>query len=950
MKKVLEVITREINDQNSFFVFPTDVAASTWSEYLLKEGITKAVSTERFIAWDSFKASCIRSQKQEKNAIPTLLRKFFSQSIIKKNKEKQLFTSIIHPDYLHTSLSFADWITKLLPQLALWHEKLPVQKNLDEEDKDLLLLKNEYEKFLDTHNLFDTAWERPPFHIDGKTYYIFYPEIIQDFLEYKEILENTECIHIINVDENDSKEEVLQYTNVRSELRETALYIRNLCSPIEEGGKGIHWSDVAVSVKDTESFEAYLKQEFLLYNIPLRFRSGKALGKYSGGRLFSLIQDCYNEKFSFDSVKNLILDPTFPWKDTVVADQLIAFGIKHNCLCTYDGKDTWEEAFSVAYSENRAETYYKSLKKNIISMVTATSFEYIRAHYFDFKENFFSIENISEEANTIISRCIAELATIIDLEKTYPEATQCDNPFSFFIDQLNSKEYVIQTKENGVNVFPYKLVATAPFKQHIILDSSQNAITVASQSLSFLREDKRKALGLVDENVSTFFTRLYSLHSVEKPRFSFSKNAFAGYEIPFNAFTPKKVYTEIESKNECNTSYADAYYKEKQLYLEHAEDLKTIYSSQHEGFTNWLQKGGPINESLQHGFLEILKEKLHARVFKNGYMTVSATTLKDFYECPIKWLFTRVLKLEDLTLETNLLDDTNLGTFYHEVLRRVLLKLKEDKEPLRVDENKLLTKHIRDYIIQQTNEVANGFPDSCGIKNLSNLTMEIFNSQREHYIQKLIDFFTEFSLCFFGSYISNIEEDISIKEDGYTLVGKIDCVLDFPGNEFTEQGKFIIDFKTGKTPSRSVCLLQQNQELKDFQLPLYTYMYEQKYFKGKPNIQGCAFMSIHKKTLTPLFGIVKNEYKTTNPNKTIFRLNRCGLNDKGLSFEPTLDETLSAIEGFVETMNDEKMELFSNFKKWGHFPDGSSVSFETCLSCSYKKLCRSTYAISGGRL
>ncbi len=942
MNAVINAIKTNIANPNTIFVFPTNISATTWSEYILDQNITQAVALERFIAWDSFKSECIRSNHQTKNSIPSMLRKFFALSVIQKNKEKKLFHSLINPDFIETSSSFSDWISTLLPQLASWYEKRKKSDECDNEDKDLLILKNEYETFLEENKLFEPAWEKPPFYDNGKRYIVIYPEIFQDYLEYKTILEQATSIELIHIDENNTETEVLQYTNTRSELKDAALFIRDLCNK-----NSLTWSDIAVSINDLENIEAYIKQEFSLYNIPYRFRSGKKLAEYAGGRLFSLIQSCYFEKFSFDSVKNLVLNPVFPWKDSIVAEQLIDFGVNNNCLCTYDNLDVWELAFNKAPKEHRAFEFYKKLKKSITNIATATNFSYLKMHYFVFRDDFFNVAEISEETNRIVSRSISELTNIIDLENSYPKITACNDPLSFFIEQLKSIEYVVQAKENGVNIFSYKLASTAPYKQHIILDASQNALTVTNQTLSFLREEKRKALNIKDENTSALFIKLYKLHSENSVRFSYSQNSFSGFEIPYNSLIPKEIFTNVELNTKDNTTTSkmiDAYYQEKQLFLENTTKIANLHSLQHEGFFNWKKI---VSDSNPEAFLQNLKTIIEIKAKKNERLQVSATALNKFYECPIKWLLSDVLDIKDFTRESTLLDTVLIGTFYHEVIKRVLLKLKEEKRPLSIEKDNTLPADINEFIEFTTKDVVHSFPDSCDIRGLSNLTVEVFKAQIDIYIKNLVSFFTEFSLWFQGSFISETEKTVCVSMQNYDIVGKIDCVLDFPGNEFIEQGKYILDFKTVKLPSRHKCIKEDNRDLKNFQLPLYIYLYEQSVFNGKPAVQGCAFMSIHHKKILPLLGTLKIDGKQENPRIKKDKLQRIGENEYGCTFETTLEATQTAITEFTSAILDTNLSLFTNQKLWGKFPSGESVSFETCLSCNFNKICRLTYIISG---
>ena len=81
----------------------------------------------------------------------------------------------------------------------------------------------------------------------------------------------------------------------------------------------------------------------------------------------------------------------------------------------------------------------------------APNFQKLRERYFAFRSVFFDPQKFSAEANLVIGRCISELASLIDIEQTYPDAAQCADPFDFFVRVLDSKEYLAQSQGGGVN-------------------------------------------------------------------------------------------------------------------------------------------------------------------------------------------------------------------------------------------------------------------------------------------------------------------------------------------------------------------------------------------------------------------------------------------------------------------------------------------------------------------
>ena len=175
MKNIIFKTISEHLNENSVFIFPTQMAADLWADKIITESEVSAVSMERFVPWDIFKSESIRSTKQNKTAIPSQLRKFFACQIIAENKKSPFLKNLINPEYASLSDGFSNWISSILPALSTW-KKYFSEKNLtpDDEDSDLLELYDRYSQFLEKNNLFDPAWEFPPFKSYGFHYYIFF--------------------------------------------------------------------------------------------------------------------------------------------------------------------------------------------------------------------------------------------------------------------------------------------------------------------------------------------------------------------------------------------------------------------------------------------------------------------------------------------------------------------------------------------------------------------------------------------------------------------------------------------------------------------------------------------------------------------------------------------------------------------------------------------------------
>ena len=60
MKNIIFKTISEHLNENSVFIFPTQMAADLWADKIITESEVSAVSMERFVPWDIFKSESIR--------------------------------------------------------------------------------------------------------------------------------------------------------------------------------------------------------------------------------------------------------------------------------------------------------------------------------------------------------------------------------------------------------------------------------------------------------------------------------------------------------------------------------------------------------------------------------------------------------------------------------------------------------------------------------------------------------------------------------------------------------------------------------------------------------------------------------------------------------------------------------------------------------------------------
>ncbi|WP_027728054.1 PD-(D/E)XK nuclease family protein [Treponema sp. C6A8] len=990
---------KELANPNSVFVFSTDVVMNSWIDWCIthpEESGTDAVPLERFMAWDKFKGEAVRAKEEGKQTVPSILRKFFVSSLIRENAAaadgEEIFKKIINPQFKKEADSFADWITHIISSLKLWQKTLAENPDykMDDEDKDYLTIFNRYSAFLEENNLYEPSWIDPDFTSGGKNYVIFYPELLEDFSDYKLIFEKCPEITLINLPEiQDSQETILctKYPDSRKELRRTILRIRELCAG--DGNKAsqkklIPWNEVTLNVPDLQTYRPYLERELTKYCVPFVIRAGYPLIQNTAGQIFAEIQDCYNSDFSYDSVRSLILDEYIPWKEDlkIHRQNLIQEGNNMRCICGYDEKsadgsvnhiDIWEEALSATRNRNELEyKFYNDLKKDISAICNSNSFEAISQAWNIFKKTYLSEKGFLELADAIIGRCITELNNLIEIENNWCHGKNSvlavSNHYDFFVSELSKKTYTPQSKQTGISIYPYKTSAGGFFKYQFVIDASQKNLEIQYKKLNFLNDEKRRELKIEqqdkDLNLSKAYARLYTTDfSGEKlVHFSYAENSFAGFAIAHSSLT------EDENKFE-ELDEEDFILNEKKYMLGKTDaklplKLSAAQKNQIQNFQIHNSKfdyekqtnngnqtsSSSVKEEVKFTLIENRSKKLDDTQ-KDGKIIITQSDMKDFFPCPRRWIFSKVLKLDEESLDTDLMQPFDMGNINHKTLELFMKDYIGKKLPVCRDgksfdnEDEILNAiktHAKTAIKDPEKEFSR-----------SPLTQKMLENQIDLISEKIIDFLHSFlqenirsaanistkskTLGYGGCTVKGVEKSYFVQNNGknYNFYGKIDLLLcktvHNPDNTGTDKTDWsIIDYKNSENsiPAASEISLT-NDVLGDFQMPMYITLLQKSIMEQPENRNKNPDDVLNTNTVVVArFYAIKNS--TTRAAIDINTKEKASD-----AYKPTMDAFYNYADEF------EKITSSYDFN-----PDSTRVdTYKDCIKCNFKAICRRHYEI-----
>lgn len=952
---VPNILKENLSDKNVYFVFPSDVVATSWSEWCVKNSEisgVKAVAVNRFVPWDKFKTNFIESREIGKTAIPSILRKVFVQHIIEQNKKsnknaKPLFKSIINPEFADNAESFSDWLATNLKSLKTWHKHFEeLQKSrakIDDEDNDYLFLYNEYSSFLNENNMFEPSWVDSKFVETQNKFIIFYPEQLEDFNDYIECFSEADSIIAVKLPEVATEiPEVRVFPDARTELRRVALYVRYLLTE-----KNVSWDDIAISVPGIQHYKSYIQREFEKYAIPYVIRVGNPYTVNSAGRIFENIRECKLNNFSYDSVRSLLLNFYIPWKEKDINENLIREGNRLHCVCSFEENngeliDIWNVTLGNIHEDERELTFYKMLKDDINRICNSKTFTQIRDGWFTFKNHFLKEDEFSVEANNILSRCIKELDALISIENDFiiPLGLNVTSPFDFFINELKAKSYRPQEKIKGVSVFDYKLVACSAYKYHIVINCSQSQLSIPYRPLSFLNNEKRKQLGIFDEDVaSSSFIRLYAKNICKNDSqnytiFTCSEESFDGFAIPHNFFAIAKsedcLFESLDKK--------DFVKAEENLFIKDKIPF-AISAKQQNEFLMW-KKAASYNHNSEYVVDSLIQEKIKFALSDNRCkkldskfaekIIISQSDMSKFFPCPRKWLLNDILQLKDDSLEISLLKPYDIGNINHKILELIFLHYKENNLLIPVvqsdgsfgKDEKQLREVVSEAFENAINSYEMNFKDSYLVK-------KVLESQKSKFEEGIINFLRSFCDAekgFGGMKIYALEKWYSAlsenQEFGFT--GRIDSVL------ADDEGKLsIIDYKntlSGISPKQYI--VDESGKLEKFQIAMYASL-----------IKSCEAKSTEIANAL-LCGIKNYELKK------VISSSKRGSCVSEEEFNKTIDTFNLYAKFFVEKVKSGKLEPVMN--KDSIFEDLDV--FTECKSCNFKSVCRTTYSVAGHQL
>jgi RecB family exonuclease len=818
-----EILRPALGDRSVRFVFPSEICAEAWlSRALASSWGPRALEADRFLGWDRYKE--LAAGSAERSAVDDALRRIFAASVLADNERAPFLESIVPPDYAGEWRAFAGYVASRLPALGSLPSALRATgrgprggpAGRDPALADWLALRERYEAFLRGIGRIEPSFEPRALRSLPGTTAIFFPELIEDFDEYREALGSAALagegsLRLVGLPESKPSVSLRRPATALAELREALSEAGELL----EGG--MEAADIAITVADLERYRPYLEREAELLSLPISLRAGRNLAATPGGRLFAALRDAYASDFSFDSLRDLLYSPAWPWKSPEIVRGIVDEGQRRHAIASWtEGgrrKDAWNESLPRSLAAE-----YQRLRRSVTAITGAKDFPSLLKSYNVFKSEFLSREEGDWDArvNLSLARCVVELEKLVGAEREAKEGAgvSVPDPFSLFMRVLESEIYVSAAGSAGIPVYDWRVAAGIFPRRHFILGASQDALSVPYRGLDFLGPELREALR-PERDAAGDFIAAYA-RSGGEVSFTCPEEGLDGEVAAHGLLLTLAGGPGAEAPPPRAAPRIDAAYREEAAWLSgRGGPPARLHGIQRRGreAAEASARGAARGPGDDGAFLEPrTAARAAARLRREGETLASLdSTAIDYYRsCPYAYLYLRLLKASPEESGISFVDDFFIGDVYHAALERLF-------ERVRAEDGRFKPERTDAYLASLgscLDEAFDGLARSRG--PFVAVILEAYRDVLEEHLALLVGAEAE---RFPGLEVGPLEAELELPypelAGGVVLRGRIDRL------SRSDRGEVIVDYKKGRIPRKAEVAPDDSGAIANAQIPCY---------------------------------------------------------------------------------------------------------------------------------
>lgn len=805
---ISNLIRDKIEDPNTCFVFPSEVTARFWCRYALRTTRRRSVALTRFLSWDQFKESCFH-YPAERRPVDRAVRMLFLYEQLERNSRAPYLRQIIPTRYCHDSLVFLESLQRLLPVLHRI-ESLRTGWPDFSRDKlgDLENLYAKYRTFLANAELFEPNYERPRFQPGERTYLLFFPELIEDFPEFADLVAQQAQATCVPIPEEVRERTAVQvFETIPQEIRTTMLRVAKLL----DAGSDPH--GIILTVGELDEVEPLLRRDAELFAIPLQIHRGKPLFDFPQAKFFQKIFSSAESSFSVAAMKDLLLCRSLPWKQEGLCHGLIRLALDSRIVRNTAVADSWRLSIESARRNGnprnlplgRISGFYSTLKNQIMKIADAESFSDLKNSLISFSASFLDLTRLSEEELKIFQFTLDSLEEL-DWASEFVSVPH-PSVFRIWWIYLHQRLYVPRQNTPGISVYPYRVSEGMYPEQHFVINASQWATSHTPRRYPFLGLHEEQYLGDVQRDLSAAHLLLYS-HSGEKVSFSYARRDFLRSNLPPPLFLKACIAAETPKQSE----HPDPYDLERNAWIE--GNTFPLQPIQREGYLSAsigalaAKRIDVTSHQLQDKrLIHTLQGRLRN---EEGRFRINATALERFSLCPFQFLFEHLLGVGMEEYEPMMIDPREFGILMHRVLQAFFHQLVESEA-----QGKLFPDRRQEYR-ERIRSIAS---KTCiAFRGKNPALLEPIWAEIRRRIEELALTFLDVDFAVMSEEQTQgceIQLQVLLSDIDSLLVGKIDRINHNP------TGYTVVDYKKKHVPNKADIF---SDEPVSMQMPFYIYL------------------------------------------------------------------------------------------------------------------------------
>ena len=676
------------HEDGTRYVFSSQVVARSYLEACVRIHPGTAVFSDSVVSWDQFKANFTHFPQGRTKAVFTD-RLLFVNRLFRKERAMTRLRFYCDRSYPCSGKAYMKSIATGLPDMCRAFDlkaslKVDVKSNpetapmqlrpsvLENAPADMIhdlgVIVPAYKAFMESSGLYDPCLYEPDFSVLGNDgtcandYVLVFPGSFSDPC----VGDALKACRILDLDStggahgNSAKLKLF-----RNSTAETMACMRRIYSLLS---RGVLPNDIAVSCPNVDAYRPYLEQEASKRDVKLTFAGAKPLTQYIPGRFFKALLRVRDENYSMDSMKALLLDPCFPYKDREsivgIIEKSIECKVQDGPLSKWIGK-------LKALGEDALALRLSAIGEGISAVVDCKDASMLHENVMVLVKDLFgedawtreysNDDSLEYENARVFGSCVAELGTL-SIHAGLLDTGRTPDLFSLFVDILNDKKYAPNTGKDNVRVYSYPLDAGLAVKHHFVIGLADSNTKVIRNPYPFLPYEKAKTMDDVlqlGDSVLGLYSCVFwkvddvSSYAPNEIWLSSSEEGFSGADVVPTAFLGEGLNERVSTKEH------DSFDDEMNVFEGRSGRLVFATSKQKECF--YSAHEAPLDYCPDMAFIP---PKLP--------FVMGVSRIKAFEECPYKGFAYSVLKLKDVDFEPRMNDAAQIGDILHRTIQNAL--------------------------------------------------------------------------------------------------------------------------------------------------------------------------------------------------------------------------------------------------------------------------------------